>query len=75
MVNKIFQLTCNCCSICDIYIQNKSCKSMSSGKLGLLDPATIEVMLLDTIGSFGVYRSLRKYLHLLVNHFTRYTHF
>ncbi|CAK9820258.1 hypothetical protein ANTPLA_LOCUS10518 [Anthophora plagiata] len=39
-----------------------------------LGPATkpFEIMSMDTIGGFGGQRSTKRYLHLLVDHFTRY---
>ncbi|GAB1860711.1 RNA-directed DNA polymerase [Camponotus japonicus] len=39
-----------------------------------LGPATkaFEIMSIDTIGGFGSTRSTKKYIHLLVDHFTRY---
>ncbi|GAB1860777.1 RNA-directed DNA polymerase [Camponotus japonicus] len=39
-----------------------------------LGPATkpFEIMSIDTIGGFGGQRSTKRYLHLLVDHFTRY---
>lgn len=64
----------NICKTCEICIKNKSrCK----GKFGLmsqLGPATkpFEIMSIDTIGGFGGSRSTKKYLHLLVDHYTRY---
>lgn len=41
-----------------------------------LGPATYpyEIVSIDTIGGFGGSRSTKKYLHLLVDHFTRYAH-
>lgn len=41
-----------------------------------LGPATnpFEIVSIDTIGGFGGTRSTKKYLHLLVDHFTRYAH-
>lgn len=41
-----------------------------------LGPATrpFEIMSIDTIGGFGGSRSTKKYLHLLVDHFTRYAY-
>lgn len=41
-----------------------------------LGPATepFEIMSIDTIGGFGGARSTKKYLHLLVDHFTRYAY-
>ena len=39
-----------------------------------LGPVTrsLEIISIDTIGGFGGLRSTKKYLHLLVDHFTRY---
>lgn len=34
----------------------------------------MEIMSLDTIRGFGGRRSTKRYLHLLVNHFTRYAY-
>ena len=61
------------CNICIIK------KSRGQEKLGLmshLGPATkpFEIISLDTIGCFGGSRSTKKYLHLLVDHFTRYAY-
>lgn len=41
-----------------------------------LGPASrpFEIMSIDTIGGFGGSRSTKKYLHLLVDHFTRYAY-
>lgn len=41
-----------------------------------LGPATylFEITSIDTIGGFGGSRSTKTYLHLLVDHFTRYAH-
>lgn len=41
-----------------------------------LGPATnpFEIISIDTIGGFGGSRSTKKYLHLLVDHFTRYAY-
>lgn len=49
-------------------------RSINLGKLGLLVLAQkeFEIMSLDTIGRFGGRKSTKKYLHLLVDHFTRY---
>lgn len=62
------------CKGCVICLKNKS---RGHGKFGLmshLGPATkpFEIMSIDTIGGFGGSRSSKKYLHLLVDHFTRY---
>lgn len=54
-------------------------KTRGQGKFGLmshLGPARepFEIMSIDTIGGFGGSRSTKTYLHLLVDHFTRYTY-
>lgn len=62
------------CSRCDICIKNKTRKGRDLGELGLLGPASrpFEIMSLDTVGGFGGRRSTKRYLHLLVDHFTRF---
>jgi hypothetical protein len=42
--------------------------------MGYLGPASqpFEIMSLDTVGGFGGRRSTKRYLHILVDHFTRY---
>lgn len=44
--------------------------------MGHLGPATkpFHIMSLDTVGGFGGYRSPKRYLHLLVDHFTRFAY-
>jgi transposase InsO family protein len=49
------------CQSCEICIKNKS---RGQGKYGLMS--------IDIIEGFGGQRSTKKYLHLLVDHFTRY---
>lgn len=62
------------CRSCKICIRNKSRGQSKFGLLSQLGPATkpFEIMSIDTIGGFGGSRSTKKYLHLLVDHFTRY---
>ena len=62
------------CKNCEICIRNKSRKIRPIGQLSKLGPAKIpfEIMSIDTIGGLGGYGSTKKYLHLLVDHFTRY---
>ena len=64
---------CDSCSTCQ---KNKSRKTSKYGFLSYLGPATypFEIMSIDTIGGFGGSRSTKKYLHLLVDHFTRYAY-
>lgn len=63
-------------SKCEICIKNKSRNNRRLGLLGHLGPATkpFEIMSLDTIGGFGGRRSTKRYMHLLVDHFTRYAY-
>jgi transposase InsO family protein len=62
------------CAACITCIKNKSRCNRRSGKLGFLGPASspYEIMSLDTIGGFGGNKSPKRYLHLLVDHFSRY---
>ena len=62
------------CKNCEICIKNKSRINMNLGLMSYLGPATkpFEICSIDTIGGFGGSRSTKRYLHLLVDHFTRY---
>lgn len=62
------------CKTCEVCIKNKSRGQNKYGMMSQLGPATrpFEIMSIDTIGGFGGLRSTKKYLHLLVDHFTRY---
>lgn len=62
------------CKNCEICIRNKSRGQEKYGLMSQLGPATkpFEIMSIDTIGGFGGQRSTKRYLHLLVDHFTRY---
>lgn len=66
----------NICNNCEICIKNKSRTKFSYGLMSHLGPATypFEIMSIDTIGGFGGSRSTKTYLHLLVDHFTRYAY-
>ena len=59
---------------CKICIKNKSRGTKEYGQMSHLEPATrsFEIVSIGTIGGFGGSRSTKKYLHLLVDHFTRY---
>ncbi len=63
-------------SVCEVCICNKTRTKSSFGFLGHLGPAEapFHIMSLDTIGGFGGRRSTKRYLHLLVDHFTRYAY-
>lgn len=65
-----------CCKNCKVCVQNKSRRSRRSGELGILGPAIrpYQIMSLDTVGGFGSNRTSSKYLHILVDHFSRYAY-
>lgn len=62
------------CKNCETCAKNKSRGQGKYGLMSQLGPATkpFEIMSIDTIGGFGGQRSTKRYLHLLVDHFTRY---
>lgn len=70
----MFNMINNYCKRCATCIKNKTRKPIKLGTMGILGPATkpFEIMSLDTIGGFGGRRSTKKYMHLVVDHFTRY---
>lgn len=61
---------------CDICQRNKSRRTREIGYLSQLGPARepYEIMSLDTIGGFAGNRSPKRYLHLLVDHFSRFAY-
>lgn len=61
---------CKNCTIC----KKKSRCQDKYGLMSHLGPAErpFEIVSIDTIGGFGGSRSTKRYLHLLVDHFTRY---
>ena len=62
------------CKNCSTCIKNKSRGQNKYGLMFHLGPAgnPLEIVSIDTIGGFSGTRSTKKYLHLLVDHFTRY---
>ena len=56
---------------CEIRIENKSGKGGNFGCMGQSSP----MLSLGMIGSFGGERSIKKYLHLLIDHTHSYTLF
>lgn len=64
------------CQNCSICIKNKSRIPAVFGKLSQLGPATqpFEIMSMDTIGGFIGNNSSKRYVHLLVDHFTRFAY-
>lgn len=64
------------CKNCNICIRNKSRGQPKIGLMSHLGPATepFEIVSIDTIGGFGGTRSTKKYLYLMVDHFSRYAY-
>ena len=64
----------NICRSCETCIKNKSRIGCFKAPLSQLGPAKrpFEIMSLDTIGGFKANKSTKKYLHLIIDHFTRY---
>lgn len=70
------QLISDFCRKCDTCKRNKSRRIREIGLMSHLGPAKepYEIMSLDTIGGFNNYGSPKRYLHLLVDHFTRFAY-
>lgn len=62
---------CKSCSTC---IENKSRRVKLLGLMSRLGPANepYEIMSIDTIGGFAGNKSSKKYMHILIDHMTRY---
>ena len=62
------------CRSCDTCIKNKARIGCYKAPMSQLGPAKapFEILSLDTIGGFTGNRSSKKYLHLIIDHFTRY---
>ena len=62
------------CRTCDICIKNKTRIFRHKAPLAQLGPATkpFEIVSLDTIGGFLGNNSTKRYMHVLIDHFTRY---
>lgn len=62
------------CKNCETCLKNKSRGQDKYGLMSHLGPASkpFQIMSIDTIGGFGGQRSTKRYLHLLVDHFTRF---
>jgi len=69
--SKLIKEFCKTCSTC---IMNKTRINAHFGLMSHLGPASrpFQYMSLDTIGGFSGYNSTHKYIHLLVDHFTRF---
>lgn len=63
-----------CCNSCSVCVMNKSRRTRLRACLGHLGPASrpYEIMSLDTIGGVFNRSSSLRYIHLLVDHFSRY---
>ena len=61
------------CKQCETCIQNKTRTGRRVGPLSKLGPPTepFEIMSIDTVGGFAKNKSPKKYLHILIDHFSR----
>ena len=61
------------CKHCEICIKNKSRTRRPIGFMSKLGPARkpFEIMSFDTVGGFSNNNSLKKYIHILIDHFSR----
>ena len=73
-IRKVDKLIKDYCDRCTVCIMNKSRRKKLIGLLEKLGPPTrpFEVMSLDTVGGFAGNNSPKRYLHLLVDHFTKF---
>ena len=64
------------CRSCETCIKNKIRPNKKFGLMSHMGHAEkpFQIMLLDTIGGFGGQKLTKKYLHLLVDHFTRFAY-
>lgn len=64
----------NICHSCETCMKNKSRIGCFKAPLSQLGPAQkpFEIVSLDTIGGFKGNKSTKKYLHLIIDHFTRF---
>lgn len=64
------------CRQCEVCIKNKTRLNRKYGLMSQLGPAEkpFQIMSIDTVGGFGGKRSSKRYLHLLMDHFTRYAY-
>ncbi|KAL7290500.1 hypothetical protein TKK_0015274 [Trichogramma kaykai] len=85
MQNKITEVYCGknlltnikkFCENCEVCIRNKTRRKPKYGLMSQLGPPEkpFEIVSIDTIGGCGGSRSTKKYLHLLVDHFTRFAY-
>lgn len=75
-VKEFKQLIRDHCRSCSVCIKNKSRIPAKFGKMSHFGPARrpFEYMSIDTIGGFSGYNSTQRYVHLLVDHFTRFAY-
>ena len=70
-LEKLINEFCRSCSVC---IENKTRRATPIGLMSKLGPPVepYEIMSIDTVGGFSGNRSSKKFMHILVDHFTRY---
>lgn len=72
-MTKNIKMICESCIVC---LKNKSRGQNKYGLMSHLGPARkpFQICSIDTIGGFGGSRSTKRYLHMLLDHFTRYAY-
>jgi len=60
------------CKICQL---NKLNKEQKYGSLSQIGPAIkpFDIISIDTVGGLGGYNSMKQYIHIAIDHFTRFT--
>ena len=63
------------CRNCEVCIKNKTPRGKEPGQLSQLGPAKhpFDLISIDTVGGFSGYNSKKQFLHLAIDHFTRFT--
>lgn len=74
MINNLTKKVTKFTNQCKICICNKSRSKLNLGLMSRLGPAErpFQIMSIDTVGGFKGARSNKSYLHILIDHFTRY---
>ena len=73
---KMYILALKVSRSCETCLRNKTRRKIETSTLGHFGPATrpFQIMSLDTVGGFNDSRSNHRYLHLLIDNFTRYAY-
>lgn len=60
---------------CEVCMKNKTSRAKKLGLLSQLGPAkdTFDIISIDTVGGFNGYNSTKQYMHIAIDHFSRFT--